>query len=68
MNSEGRKWIDLFQFHKGTIRTECADLKNGNSLPFQFHKGTIRTIANNRTIIIINQFQFHKGTIRTERS
>ena len=33
----------LFQFHKGTIRTE--PLKTGPilSLLFQFHKGTIRT-------------------------
>ena len=35
--------IQLFQFHKGTIRTDSAtDTRTGENL-FQFHKGTIRT-------------------------
>ena len=35
--------LDLFQFHKGTIRTTESVIINGEYLLFQFHKGTIRT-------------------------
>ena len=34
--------IVIFQFHKGTIRTEYEDRK-ADTPQFQFHKGTIRT-------------------------
>ena len=34
----------LFQFHKGTIRTETVEVENGAEIKFQFHKGTIRTL------------------------
>ena len=33
----------LFQFHKGTIRTDSPDGAPAAPPKFQFHKGTIRT-------------------------
>ena len=35
----------LFQFHKGTIRTEFATPPTALFNSFQFHKGTIRTLS-----------------------
>ena len=35
--------VIIFQFHKGTIRTNYASAKNMIAMAFQFHKGTIRT-------------------------
>ena len=35
--------IVLFQFHKGTIRTEISPYSYAVTIKFQFHKGTIRT-------------------------
>ena len=36
--------LNLFQFHKGTIRTQFGSESVVNLNLFQFHKGTIRTI------------------------
>ena len=33
----------LFQFHKGTIKTEVASGIKTQGRTFQFHKGTIKT-------------------------
>ena len=33
----------LFQFHKGSIRTEWLAMLRANPYSFQFHKGSIRT-------------------------
>ena len=33
----------LFQFHKGTIKTNAGAIVDVNSKLFQFHKGTIKT-------------------------
>ena len=38
----------LFQFHKGTIRTEVLTVPQTGVGRFQFHKGTIRTPLNLR--------------------
>ena len=35
--------IDLFQFHKGTIKTTAIVGKHARYKLFQFHKGTIKT-------------------------
>ena len=35
--------LNIFQFHKGTIRTFFPAYKDTLSYRFQFHKGTIRT-------------------------
>ena len=54
----------LFQFHKGTIKTEqvANNMKVGQA--FQFHKGTIKTyVATGK--LLNSLFQFHKGTIKT---
>ena len=32
-----------FQFHKGTIKTEIAEIDGQKTIKFQFHKGTIKT-------------------------
>ena len=37
------KYGHLFQFHKGTIKTEQANTYNVDYMSFQFHKGTIKT-------------------------
>ena len=56
----------LFQFHKGTIRTQDAFVDYYNVPAFQFHKGTIRTFTSVTTSSARTTFQFHKGTIRTQ--
>ena len=33
----------LFQFHKGTIKTQLANVSPQSVGTFQFHKGTIKT-------------------------
>ena len=40
------KWRkNLFQFHKGTIKTTYYSTKQYASWLFQFHKGTIKTLS-----------------------
>ena len=34
---------DVFQFHKGTIKTPSCDIHKSRFIGFQFHKGTIKT-------------------------
>ena len=38
-----RQWVQPFQFHKGTIRTQPRGSIYSRLREFQFHKGTIRT-------------------------
>ena len=40
--------INLFQFHKGTIRTDSVHAEYRQIKSFQFHKGTIRTRENSK--------------------
>ena len=45
-NWAGDRYLSLFQFHKGTIKTGgwwCSSVAVVS--PFQFHKGTIKTRA-----------------------
>ena len=35
---------ELFQFHKGSIKTVYGNEGNMQSSPFQFHKGSIKTL------------------------
>ena len=58
----------VFQFHKGTIRTDLSHNDVFSCAPFQFHKGTIRTPKSDQRSESAARFQFHKGTIRTSRS
>ena len=58
----------LFQFHKGTIRTQSRKPGISVGTEFQFHKGTIRTGAGAESNYYVSGFQFHKGTIRTMRT
>ena len=55
----------LFQFHKGTIKTVYQVAGVIFYRAFQFHKGTIKTSLSRLIGIIIPLFQFHKGTIKT---
>ena len=55
----------VFQFHKGTIRTNNLRAAGLNAKLFQFHKGTIRTKCTDKHLSSYLAFQFHKGTIRT---
>ena len=38
----------LFQFHKGTIKTDVVDKMTNGITVFQFHKGTIKTVFDNK--------------------
>ena len=38
--------IRIFQFHKGTIKTNFGAEMYLAGLTFQFHKGTIKTLQN----------------------
>ena len=58
--------MHLFQFHKGTIRTDYFTGVLPTSQLFQFHKGTIRTHDKQEQGKGVLSFQFHKGTIRTD--
>ena len=60
-----KKCLQLFQFHKGTIRTIIGFSYVYEAPTFQFHKGTIRTEKKKHHLSYLNTFQFHKGTIRT---
>ena len=57
--------MNLFQFHKGTIKTLYRSFCTFALVEFQFHKGTIKTPHRNRCLCDSSQFQFHKGTIKT---
>ena len=56
--------INLFQFHKGTIKTTFHESKRLLFILFQFHKGTIKTRITYQWLHG-SLFQFHKGTIKT---
>ena len=55
----------LFQFHKGTIKTNAQVMRLNALLWFQFHKGTIKTQQFDFNYKSSGVFQFHKGTIKT---
>ena len=55
----------LFQFHKGTIRTELQVLNLVSLLHFNSIKVQLEPIKSVMTITCTDRFQFHKGTIRT---
>ena len=57
--------VCLFQFHKGTIRTEVFDMmttgeSHFNSIKVRLERGFLGCLCG-----LAAQFQFHKGTIRT---
>ena len=57
--------INLFQFHKGTIRTDDANVPavrvpNFNSIKVQLEQENAHSNQHEQ-----RKFQFHKGTIRT---
>ena len=57
----------IFQFHKGTIKTNNDKTWCKDAHPFQFHKGTIKTcLTPYKRVLLV--FQFHKGTIKTGSS
>ena len=60
-------YLTLFQFHKGTIKTQGGRGSGRSLRRFQFHKGTIKTSMNVAHTDRITRFQFHKGTIKTAR-
>ena len=57
--------IIIFQFHKGTIKTDLSHRHMFTAQIFQFHKGTIKTGGCATEIYVASEFQFHKGTIKT---
>ena len=57
--------LDLFQFHKGAIRTAWVKILTHRFPRFQFHKGAIRTSGKWFEGDLVRLFQFHKGAIRT---
>ena len=42
----------IFQFHKGTIKTEEYEKRKRENRIFQFHKGTIKTLIINLKSLI----------------
>ena len=44
---------NIFQFHKGAIRTDNEDKPTTLMLEFQFHKGAIRTMTNIMVIFVL---------------
>ena len=54
-----------FQFHKGTIRTQWANMLVNSIMTFQFHKGTIRTFV----VVVSSPFDscFNSIKVRLER-
>ena len=48
--------FNIFQFHKGTIRTKNINEDTTSKVLFQFHKGTIRTWVGSIFTIYINYF------------
>ena len=59
--------MTLFQFHKGTIKTNMYTARKMFYEPFQFHKGTIKTDVEPTEVFPVKLFQFHKGTIKTDK-
>ena len=55
----------MFQFHKGTIKTNTLNIAMEGMRKFQFHKGTIKTGGKAIFLTFTYKFQFHKGTIKT---
>ena len=54
----------MFQFHKGTIRTQ--DFNDDNDDPIGFNSIKVRLEPGKGGVAqAITKFQFHKGTIRT---
>ena len=65
MNFSGSPLLDIFQFHKGTIRTQKSPAKEKAQIYFNSIKVRLEQ-ANIGAVILSRQaFQFHKGTIRT---
>ena len=60
--------VELFQFHKGTIKTLGLSSQRHCRVIFQFHKGTIKTDVRTKSLYTARGFQFHKGTIKTPKS
>ena len=54
----------LFQFHKGTIKTELKILKDGTIGNFNSIKVRLKQVMIYRNMLL-TIFQFHKGTIKT---
>ena len=55
---------EVFQFHKGTIRTFRGKLKSSEYHLFQFHKGTIRTQAIKN--VLDAEYDFNSIKVRLE--
>ena len=56
----------LFQFHKGTIRTEILAVSSPLNVNFNSIKVRLELSQMSDNYTNISKFQFHKGTIRTE--
>ena len=55
-NSVTRKRREIFQFHKGAIRTNKSGFSFTAPTLFQFHKGAIRTKPRFVTLLSVNNF------------
>ena len=55
----------LFQFHKGSIKTNNIKAYVVGVNKFQFHKGSIKTDLGEAHFVVADMFQFHKGSIKT---
>ena len=57
-----RQYVQLFQFHKGTIKTLYELCNQLTTALFQFHKGTIKTITH--FFHILNYMNFNSIKVR----
>ena len=64
--SQNGSLSSLFQFHKGTIRTNYFTMSFKNIILFQFHKGTIRTVQNSYDTV--DEDDFNSIKVRLEPS
>ena len=58
----------LFQFHKGTIKTERSFARDNKGNSFQFHKGTIKTRPAATAIRVVPNFNSIKVRLKPIRT
>ena len=59
-------YMQLFQFHYGTIKRQWESPNPSTFNVFQFHYGTIKRSASNKLVLSYVTFQFHYGTIKRD--
>ena len=61
-------YVNLFQFHKGTIKTADKAYKETLNSYFNSIKVRLKPDWRAKSVTTVASFQFHKGTIKTPLS